>query len=176
MFSSPYHKHSEKVSFKNQSVTVAGLAVLCGVTFLPSSEIELKQSSIKPISDVSHSTQDFFSAYAKDYSFLVMRLDEIKSLEDNWNGYGAAPIDPQIIFKARKFLAQVKDLSSYISIFPTARQSIQIEWKKDDKYCEAEIFADSIEIYAEKNDVEQIDSQFQTIEQAVIAFRKAFNA
>jgi hypothetical protein len=46
-----------------------------------------------------------------------------------------------IIFKAKQFVSKVKSLSSYISIFPTARRSIQIEWEINDKYCEAEVFS-----------------------------------
>ncbi len=126
--------------------------------------------------NVSHySTQDYFSSYAKDYQLLQMKLDEISKLEDDWNGYGAKPITKSIVIDARHFIENVKILSQHISVFPTARQSIQFEFEHDDKYCEAEIFVDRIEIYAEKENREWLNDSFNSIQQASSVFFKAFD-
>lgn len=106
----------------------------------------------------------------KDYNSLLMRINEIQSLKENWNGYGADTIPFSVINSAKNFIFYLKDLSEFISIFPTARQSIQIEFDKDGMYCEAEIFSDSVDIYAEKDDVEYKNEQINSIEDVASFF------
>lgn len=169
---------SEKISFKSIAVTA-----LCCSSLLPLSGIPLSKEnktdelySINSISDISHSSQDYFSSYAKDYNSLLMRIDEIQSLKENWNGYGADVVPFNIINNAKIFLFYIKDLSEFISIFPTARQSIQIEFEVEDMYCEAEIFSDIVHIYSEKNDNEFKNKEFNSVELASSDFRNIFNA
>jgi hypothetical protein len=168
---------SEKVSFKNGAVTAAALcsSLLSLPVTLPKENKNDLLYSINSIADVSHSTQDYFSPHAKDYNLLLMKLDEIKSLEKNWNGYNADAIPSSVIVNAKKFISYVRDLSAFISIFPTARQSIQIELEVVDIYCEAEIFSDVFEIYAEKNNVERANKKFSSVEQASSNFKTLFN-
>ena len=70
------------------------------------------------------------------------RLDIIASLEDNWNNNGASKI-PQDIINTLK-----DNLNNFIiqpDIFPTACDSIQFEYEKDNgDYLEFELFGNSV--------------------------------
>ena len=55
----------------------------------------------------------------------LRKLDEISSLKENWNGNGAPVIPPTVIKKAR---ALVKALTVQPEIFPTALETIQLEF------------------------------------------------
>src|SRR5690554_1248365 len=55
-------------------------------------------------------------------------LDQISHLEENWNGYGAQPIADKIIYKVKSILPNLKKQPA---IFPTGRNSIQLEYEKD---------------------------------------------
>lgn len=81
---------------------------------------------------------------------MYKKLNKIANLEQNWNGYGADKLDENLIKRAKDFIEKTDIIASDISVFPTANNSIQIEWEKTDQsYCEAEIFVDNIQIYAE---------------------------
>ena len=67
----------------------------------------------------------------------ILKLDEIKSLKKNWNGNNAKPIPNKIIDKAK---ALVINLNRQPQIFPTANDSIQIEYDGDNNsYLELQI-------------------------------------
>ena len=109
------------------------------------------------------------------YNFLLKRIDEIQSLKENWNGYGTNSIPFSAIKRAKTFIFLLRDLSEFLYIYPTARESIQIEFEKDDIYFEAEIYTNYIDIYAERNSIEYKNEQFDSIENAVSSFRNLFN-
>jgi hypothetical protein len=69
------------------------------------------------------------------------RIKEIGLLEQNWNDNEAAPFTKKLLYKAR---AIVCDLDIQPDIFPTAAESIQIEYKTKGRYLEFEIFEDVI--------------------------------
>ena len=74
----------------------------------------------------------------------IRRLDMIQKMEKDWNGYGAEPIPKDIIDLSRNI---VVILDYQPNIFPTARRSIQMEYRLIDKsYLEFEIFANHISI------------------------------
>lgn len=67
----------------------------------------------------------------------LLKLDEIKSLKKNWNGNKAKPISKRIINKT-KFL--IINLEKQPQIFPTANDSIQIEYDgQNNSYLELQI-------------------------------------
>ncbi len=37
-------------------------------------------------------------------SFNMKKLDKIAALQDNWNGYGAEPLSPQVIERTRRLI------------------------------------------------------------------------
>ena len=87
------------------------------------------------------------------------RLSDIRCLEKNWNGYGAEPIDKTIIDKVEYI---IKNICIQPQIFPTGRNSIQLQYEREDKsYLEFEIFADKIVcINVPQRNYTQASSQF----------------
>lgn len=64
-------------------------------------------------------------------------IDDVASLEDGWNGYGAKKFSSELI----DFVREILDcLPIQPEIFPTANDSIQLEYHKDnDSYLEFEV-------------------------------------
>ncbi|MCD8022174.1 MAG: hypothetical protein LUF30_04120 [Lachnospiraceae bacterium] len=70
----------------------------------------------------------------------LKRLEDIQKLEDDWNGYGARAFSSVLIEKCRLI---IDELDPQPKIFPTGRQSIQLQYELDDRsYLEFEIFKD----------------------------------
>lgn len=91
---------------------------------------------------------------AKSKSFLsaIHKLYEIATLDENWNGYGAHPIDFDVVMNAFGMLFMLNH-PPFIS--PTANQSIQMEYEKSNgDYFEMEIFKDHIEVYKHTGRIE----------------------
>ncbi|MBQ7168567.1 MAG: hypothetical protein IJR63_01525 [Synergistaceae bacterium] len=70
------------------------------------------------------------------------RLEDIARLDSDWNGYGAKPF-------TRTLIAEVRNIIQYLSeqpeIFPTGRESIQLEYHlPDESYLEFEVFEDKV--------------------------------
>lgn len=71
------------------------------------------------------------------------RLDEIKCFADNWDGYGSKKIDSIIIEKSKQLIIYMQHQPT---IFPTARDSIQMQFELEDRsYLEFEVFSNHIE-------------------------------
>lgn len=67
----------------------------------------------------------------------LLKLNEIKSLKRNWNGNNAKPIPRKIINKTKFLLI---NLDRQPQIFPTANDSIQIEYDGENKsYLELQV-------------------------------------
>ena len=67
----------------------------------------------------------------------LLKLEEIKSLKRNWNGNKAKPISKKLINKAK---ALIINLEKQPQIFPTANDSIQMEYDGDNNsYLEFQI-------------------------------------
>ena len=72
----------------------------------------------------------------------LTRLEEFRMLEKDWNGYGAEPIPFAAIDRV---ISIIKRLSVQPEIFPTGRETIQLEWDMNDgDYLEFEIGTDTI--------------------------------
>lgn len=80
----------------------------------------------------------------------LVKIGKIKNLQNDWNGYGANPINPKVINYASTLLAT---LQQEPFICPTARDSIQFEYEKPNgDYLEIEIFDSKIVLYRETGD------------------------
>ncbi|WP_294428065.1 hypothetical protein [uncultured Treponema sp.] len=67
----------------------------------------------------------------------LSKLEEIKALRKNWNGNNSKPISKKIIKKAKTLII---DLEKQPQIFPTANDSIQIEYDgENNSYLELQI-------------------------------------
>jgi hypothetical protein len=100
----------------------------------------------------------------EEIQILSDRITEFEQLEYNWNGYGAEPIDPEIIKNSRRFLELIKSYSNVISVFPTAINAIQFEYEHNGIYCEIEIFDNDFEIFAIKGRTIILESSYYGIE------------
>lgn len=80
------------------------------------------------------------SVMSVDKAQSLERLIEIEQLQENWNGNGAKRFSDSILSFARKI---VMNLLIQPAIFPTARDSIQLEYENDlGDYLELELFED----------------------------------
>ena len=74
-------------------------------------------------------------------------LKSLSELQDNWDGNGAKAFSENLINRVQ---AEIDKLSIPYEIFPTYRQSIQIEYYVNGCYCEIEVFENgNIEYYSE---------------------------
>ena len=67
---------------------------------------------------------------------LLVRLDEISELEDNWDYDGSDSIDKETIENARKIITEFKNLPYFISPTPFG---VQLEWENEKYYIEIEV-------------------------------------
>ena len=63
----------------------------------------------------------------------VTRLERMQDLEENWDGYGGRPIDPDIIKRA---ISLVWNLPIIPEVFPTPNGDVQIEFDTREIYLE----------------------------------------
>lgn len=68
-------------------------------------------------------------------------IDDCRGLPQNWDGYHADPIPDSVCDKAEKILTLFEN-AKYLEIFPTANQSIHIQFEKDNMYFEIDVFDD----------------------------------
>ncbi len=77
-------------------------------------------------------------------------FDEIISLKDNWNGNGAEHFEEDFVNTVRMSVLKLKPQPE---IFPTANNSIQIEYENDlGDYLEFEVFDDHIKMFKMQHD------------------------
>lgn len=81
-------------------------------------------------------------------------FDKIAALEKNWNGYGADPIPSDAIVKAKALFARLPQ-KPFVS--PVARESIQMEYDRDDgAYFELEVYRDHVNVFYSKGRYSQL--------------------
>jgi len=101
--------------------------------------------------------------FLREEDYMPFRQQEafraIKSLPDNWNDHGAHRFSDAIINRAKQVLAALRMDDERLMIFPTAAQSIQIEWESaSDAYCEIEVYSDHESIFAMEGDTVLIET------------------
>lgn len=83
-------------------------------------------------------------------------LCDFGKLEANWNHNGAEKFEASLLNRCRLLL---RHLIKQPDIFPTARNSVQMEYEKENgDYLEFEIFKDNVEVFAIINNVEYTES------------------
>lgn len=168
-----YQRPLGKVSY-NGAVSFVVLAALVAAS--QANAITEPQKIYSIPNSSSTSTHDYFSTESKSYSDLLTRINEIESLDDNWNDFGASKFSVELITKAKEFLSNIIAITPVISIFPTASDSIQIEWEKENKYAEAEIFLNNIKIYAERDNKEIFNNSFESLSSAASEFLSIYKS
>ena len=72
---------------------------------------------------------------------IVERIKSFRELKQNWDGYGAEPLEPSVIVAALHFVDLI-GCSPNIKVFPTALGTIQFEWENGIYYIETEVHPD----------------------------------
>ena len=92
----------------------------------------------------------------------LIKIDRIANYEDNWDGYNAKKFKSEVIERVTKIIF-INELKLQPSIFPTLRESIQLEFRIKSYFIEIEVFADHYELmvenesYGESEIIENID-------------------
>src|SRR4051794_31299831 len=69
-----------------------------------------------------------------DKDSLVGRIHDLSKLPRDWNGYGAAPIDPAVIRIAERFVSDLPiEWISAPQVVPMTRGRLQLEWHRGDR-------------------------------------------
>ena len=88
---------------------------------------------------------EYTDIYQGSLSENIVKLSRIAKLEKNWNGYGAMPIDVSLI---NMMTGLLPDLAVQPQLFPTACDTIQLEYEKPDgDYLEFTIGNNKISAY-----------------------------
>lgn len=126
-------------------VSSAGSPILTEKT---SSQSLIEVDSFTP--SVSMQSKEGIYVFSASRNFFkisdsINRLDEIYALSDNWDGEGASSFSSTIIEAAKEF---IRSVSVQPDIFPTLRNSIQLEYENDkNEYLEFEVFEDHIKSF-----------------------------
>jgi hypothetical protein len=57
---------------------------------------------------------------------LFLKLFGFEDLKDGWNAGSGLPVPSKVIYKAAQIMSEV--LTNPIEVFPTGRESVQLEW------------------------------------------------
>ena len=112
---------------------------------------------------------------AIDKTSSLRTLENIQKLENDWNGYGAESFPANVISLSRDI---VMILDYQPDIFPTGRQTVQMEYELSDRsYLEIEIYEERIKImevpqrrYSEAKKFELLASDYSKIKTIVNDF------
>lgn len=93
----------------------------------------------------------------KDDIPTVNTIDSIRTLQKDWNLYGADPIPKEVCDLAENIVQMQTHLPE---IFPTALQSIQLEWHgNDNEYLECDVSVNKLNLfftYKQRNDEREL--------------------
>ncbi len=66
-------------------------------------------------------------------------LEALRSLPENWDGYGAPVVDSRVIDAAKRFIKRLPENLAYRPhVVPTSTGSLQLEWHEGSKSLELE--------------------------------------
>ena len=109
----------------------------------------------------------------KEKMYNLKKLDQILRLEDGWNGNKAKAFKPQLVTRVRRIVTALKFQPE---LFPTACDSLQLEYEKEDgSYLEIEAtLADTWEVFEIDNNGKEkyfsIPAEIETIIKVVSSF------
>ncbi len=74
-----------------------------------------------------------------DKGSVLKELDDLKELQANWNGYGASPIDREIIQTAKNLVVSLPAVQiAAPQVVPMTRGRLQFEWHRGSRSLELE--------------------------------------
>jgi hypothetical protein len=82
---------------------------------------------------------------------VLQRIEHIRNLDDNWDGYGAGPIRADVLSYALRLLQTVMDDAPAPQLTPMSHEGVLIEWVRGGVHLEIEI-EDAGEAFASYED------------------------
>jgi hypothetical protein len=83
---------------------------------------------------------------------IEIRINRLKLLKEDWDGYGALPVFDRCIKNALNVLWNEQLSSKYITeVYPNNNGTVSIEWEHDDNLISAEFGIDSFAYYVDLN-------------------------
>lgn len=109
-----------------------------GETFESTSDIIQEANTTDLGQEDNSSSLDELGGYQIEKMHLINKLESFKNLKPGWNGYSASSIDSDVVDESKRILWQLQGLPD---VFPTARNSVQIEYENYDNgnYLELEV-------------------------------------
>ncbi len=128
-------------------------------------------AAIKPLYGYTKSTNTTVLFSTKMHNDIL--LESFRGLEPNWNGYGAVPIDGEVINNSILVLDQ---LIKQPENFPTGRNTVQFEYETDNgDYVELEVYNNRIHVYIEQGgNGSEMDYSFDQIQEINEAVNRIF--
>lgn len=115
--------------------------------------LEAKSNAISV--SIKNKISPIFILEAKRKINNIKNLNIASKLEFNWNDNGALPFPKGLIDKCKNILV---DIIIQPKLFPTANQSIQMEYEKENgDYLEFEIYEDTIEVFIAYEDGRELE-------------------
>ena len=122
-------------------IAIVSSAGNCIPTEKPLNQTYISVDSYRPSFSMQSKEGICLFSTSSNYSKIpdsLKRLDEISRLTDNWDGEGATSFSASIIETVKELIASV---SVQPDIFPTLRNSIQLEYENDkNEYLEFELY------------------------------------
>jgi hypothetical protein len=84
-------------------------------------------------------TTGFSDAEPRWLSAALQRIEHIRNLDDNWDGYGAGPIRADVLSYALRLLQTVMDDAPAPQLTPMSHEGVLIEWARGGVHLEIEI-------------------------------------
>jgi hypothetical protein len=79
------------------------------------------------------------SGTSLDRRAVLESLAALRGFTTNWDGYGAAPLDPQNLNAARRFIQSLpEDAAPTPMVVPMTRGRVQLEWHRGNRSLELE--------------------------------------
>ena len=74
-----------------------------------------------------------------DKAAMLAQIEQMAGLPHDWNGYGAFPIDPEVIEAASQFIDRLSlDAIATPQVVPMTRGRLQFEWHRGNRSLELE--------------------------------------
>jgi len=118
----------------------------------------------------NHFTKNIIKRYEDPLLKNLQKLRTIKLLPKGWNGQGSNPFSDNLI---QKIFTIVRELQFQPDIFPTGRNSIQLEFEIGDDYLEFEVFEEKIIALIQ---FDERDEEREILEEEIFKLTENFHA
>jgi hypothetical protein len=93
--------------------------------------------------------------------FCLKQLDAISTLPENWDSYGAAPPDAEILASARRLLLSLASSADVPKphVNPTPDGGVQFDWERGSRYFELDVVSPDTAQYLYADPVERAEEE-----------------